>query len=336
MTFFALKEPITDYGRALFAIARSILRAHLDQMTEDDLEDLGRDRSDVNLRTLAKFARLSRDKGARGDGFEWAVHEAILGQEPMVIEPVAHAMQRASPRSFKTLDAPRSLMFGYERAKYLGFLDALVTDAGEEAVLLPDGQGRPFTFGPWVRIAAQGKAAEPKLRSRIRQVWKTDLFISGSDRRRHLGTTIKSNWHQLEGGPGLRLAVVPEAEDLRSGLHRHKDMWVVSLPDPNGFMGAFNDAYESVAEAILTLGKHDRTACYYKPSATGKRLQRQLEKFGRSRVIDVLDALDDAAAHQELVTEETRLLSVDAPDWLHMREIRTHVMAPKPSFVPLD
>lgn len=156
VTFLSQKQPIDERGRAMYAIARSILRAQLDQLTQEDLEDLDRDRADVTLRQLAKLARLDRDKGMRGDGFEWAVHEAVLGQEPTVIEPVADAMGRAS-KKFLTMDMPTSLLFGYERAKYLGFLSAIVEDADSQAVLLPDGRGRPFYFdGPWISLAARG------------------------------------------------------------------------------------------------------------------------------------------------------------------------------------
>ena len=193
-------------------------------------------------------------------------------------EPVSDAMVRAS-RKFATMTSPTSLLFGYERAKYLGFLDAAVEDADIEAVLLPDGRGRPYYFdGPWMRYAAKGKVAESQLGARIRKVWKTDLFLSDEYRHRHVAATIKSNWRQLEDDPGLRLGIVPEAKDLPSGVRRHGDLWLAVLPDPNGFMGLFNDAYESVAEAVFTLGKHDRGNYSYKPTPTGQRLQRQLEK----------------------------------------------------------
>ena len=85
VTFLAQKQPVDEHGRALYAIARSIVRVQLDQLIHEDLEDLGRDRRDVTLRQLAKLARLDRDKGMRGDGFEWAVHEAVLGEEPTVV-----------------------------------------------------------------------------------------------------------------------------------------------------------------------------------------------------------------------------------------------------------
>lgn len=335
VTFLTQKEPIDERGRALYAVARSVLRAHLDQLTAEDLEDLNVDRKDVTLRQLAKHARLHRDKGSRGDGFEWAVHEALVGGEPKVVEPVLAAMQRASPRSFKAVNAPSSLMFGYERARYLGFTDALVTAAADEALLLPDGSGRPFSFGPWVKIAAKGKSAEADLKDRIKSVWKTDLFVGDEERLRHLAVTIKSNWHQLEGGRGLRLAVVPEAKDLAGGLHSREGLWVAALPDPDGFMGLFNDGYEAVAEAIITLGKHDRAVYWYKPTPMAQRIQAQLEKYPTAKVLDIEHALDEAS-QQKLLGVERQLVSVGAPGWLHLNAARTSVIAPKPSFERLD
>ena len=94
------------------------------------------------------------------------------------------------------------------------FLDAVIQNAGKTAVLPPDGSGRPFAFGPWVIVAARGSKAEADLAARIRMVWKTDLFLTVEGSSRYAAATIKSNWTQLEDGPGLRIAIVPEAKDL--------------------------------------------------------------------------------------------------------------------------
>ena len=321
----------------MYAVARSVIRALLDQLTKDDLEDLNVDRTDVTLRQLAKVSRLTRDKGMRGDGFEWAIHEAIVGREKLVTEPLQALMAKASPNVFRNSGAPQSLMFGYERAKYLGFLNAVIDEAGHQAVLLPDGRGRPLSFGPWVTLAAKGAASEALLPPRIQKAWKTDIFLSDQARHFHVGATIKSNWHQLEGGPGLRIGIVPEASDLKGGLYHHKEknLWLAVFNEPSGFMGIFNDAYESVAEAIITLGKHDRGSYFYKPTPAGVRLQEQLEKFGRATVLEVESALNDAA-QQDLLTVREKLVSVDAPPWLHLSAARTQVIAPKPHFSPLD
>jgi hypothetical protein len=336
VTFIGQNEPVDEYGRALYAVARSIIRAQLDQLTIDDLTDLNCDRSEVSMRQLAKIARLDRDKGMRGDGFEWAVHEAITGEEPRITHVIADLLPRLSPRAFKGMGSPTSLLFGYERAKYLGFLDAVVDNAGGDALLLPDGnQGRPFYFGPWVTVAAAGQRAEARLKPRIKKVWKTDLFLSAEDSWRYVAATVKSNWTQLEAGPGLRVGIVPEAKDLRPGVRYLNGLWLAVLPDPDGFMGLFNDAYWSVAAGVCTLGKHVRPPYYMKPSAKGIRLQSQLEKYPTAKVVDIEHALNEAA-QQDLVAVKHALVSVEAPPWLHINEKRLPVIAPRPRFERLD
>lgn len=333
VTFLKQGEPVEEHGRALYAVARSVVRALLDQLGAPQLAVLNTDRTDVTLAQLAYVVRLNRDKGMLGDGFEWAVHEAILGGEPRVLEPIAETMSRASP----TLrdGRPESLLFGYERARYLGFLEAVVDNAGREAVLLPDGSGRPFAFGSWVPIAAQGKAAEPLLAPRIAQVWKTDLFLSVEDSVRYAAATIKSNHRQLEDGKGLRIGIVPEAKDLRSGYHRRDGLHIAALPDPDGFMGLFHDGYQAVGRALSTLGQQEPPPYWSKPSAKAQRLQAQLEKYGPVTVLDIEGALNEAA-QQRLISSDHSLVSVEAPEWLHMTERAVKVVAPKPSFEKLD
>lgn len=333
VTFLAQTAPVDEYGRALYAVVRSVIRAMLDQLSYDDLNDINADRQDVTFRQLSKLARLERDKGMRGDGFEWAVHEAVVGQEPLVTNIVADVMGRAS-RYLKGA-TPQSLLFGHERARYLGFLDAVIENAGEQACLLPDGRGHPYAFGPWVQIAAKGVDAEPELTDRIRQIWKTDIFLGDSGNKRYVAATIKSNWELLEEGKGLRVGIVPEAPNLPRGVRRHNSLHLAVLPDPNGFMGLFNDAYAAVSAAVTTVGRHARPAYYLKPSATAQRVQQQLEKFALVKVVEIEAALNEAA-QQNLVGVQHRLVSVEAPPWLHINESRTPIIAPKPSFERLD
>ncbi|WP_176113970.1 hypothetical protein [Burkholderia cepacia] len=333
ITFIKQNAPIDEYGRALYAVARSILRALLDSLSPDDLTDLNSPIKNVTMRQLAKVVRLDRDKGMRGDGFEWAVHEAIIGGEPLVTELVHHGMRRASKSI--TGATPESLLFGYERAKYLGFLDATIKAAGSSPFLLPDGSGRPYKFDTWVAKAALGQAAEAALTDRIKKIWKTDLFLTGSGDERYLAATVKSNYALLEGGRGLKIGIVPESNvtghkpgvsfDQKHGL------WLVTLADPNGFTGLYNDAYLAVGRAMCTLGKQDPPPYYTKPSAKGERVQLQLEKYPTATVLDIEGALNEAA-QQDLIGVSTKLVGVNAPDWLHIKAKSPKVIAPKPSF----
>ncbi|WP_182935290.1 hypothetical protein [Aeromonas caviae] len=267
----------------------------------------------------------------------WAVHEAILGKEPSVINPVSHAMRRAS--KYVKDSEPTSLLFGQERAKYLGFLDAVVDEAGTDSYLLPQGSGKPFRFGPWVQIAARGHTAEAELNNRIKKIWKTDLFLSASDDPRYFAATIKSNFAQLEGGAGLRIGIVPESTHFNnnSGVKysQKHGLWLVTLADPNGFMGLFNDAYHAVARAICTLGKQEQPPYFIKPSAKAQKIQEQIEKYPDAKALEIEDALNDAA-QQDLVASTHKLISVNAPDWLHVKAMAPKIISPKPKFIKLD
>ncbi|WP_143129076.1 hypothetical protein [Variovorax sp. PDC80] len=338
VTFLKQNEPIDEYGRALYAVARSVLRALIDSLTAEDLQDLNTPLADVRLRQLAKVIRIERDKGMKGDGFEWAVHEAILGKEPRVLDPIAHALKKAS-RFVKDAE-PSSILFGHERAKYLGFLDATVQEAGNDAYLLPEGSGRPYKFGPWVQKAALGAAGEGILSDRIKKIWKTDLFLSVSGDTRHFAATVKSNYGLLEGGRGLRVGIVPESTHLGNAAGVRWDakhgLWVVTLADPNGFMGLFADGFHAVGRAICSVGKLPVPPYYIKPSAKAQRVMEQLIKFEGAKVLEVEAALNDAA-QQNLIGTSHKLVSVNAPDWLHLKQAASpRPIAVLPTFEKLD
>ncbi len=111
VTFLTQRVPVDEYGRALYAVARSILSALLDQLSSQDLMDLNVDRGDVTMRQMSHYVRLERDKGMRGDGFEWAVHEAVAGGEWRVTEIVADVLKKVSPK-YRDASGTSSLLFG--------------------------------------------------------------------------------------------------------------------------------------------------------------------------------------------------------------------------------
>ena len=117
-----------------------------------------------------------------------------------------------------------------------------------------------------------------------------------------------------------------------SGQHK---LWLVSLADPDGFMGLFNDAYMAVGRAICTLGKQEPPPYHTKPSAKAEKVQHQMQKYGDAKVLDVEAALDEAA-QQRLVTTQEQLVDVNAPGWLHIKKLAPRIIAPKPKFERLD
>ncbi len=189
-----------------------------------------------------------------------------------------------------------------------------------------------------MQTAAQGRAAEARLPERIKTIWKIDLFLSGEGNPRHLAATVKSNFAQLEGGKGLRIGIVPEAPTNNSSgvrYNNHHKLWVVSLADPNSFMGLFDDAYMAVGRAVCTLGRQAPPPYYTNPSAKAQRVQNQIEKYGDAKVLKIEAALDEAA-QQKIVTTQDQLVSVNAPGWLHVKQLAPRIIIAKPKFEKLD
>jgi hypothetical protein len=96
-------------------------------------------------------------------------------------------------------------------------------------------------------------------------------------------------------------------------------------------MGLFNDAYHAVARSMCTLGKQPTPPYYTKPSAKAQKVQEQVEKYPDATVIDIEGALNEAA-QQSLIIETHRLINVNAPDWLHIKQKAPKVFSPKPKF----
>jgi hypothetical protein len=86
---------------------------------------------------------------------------------------------------------------------------------------------------------------------------------------------------------------------------------------------------------MCTLGKQPTPPYYTKPSAKAQKLQEQLEKHPDAKANEIEDALNDAA-QQSFVTESHRLISVNAPDWLHIKQKAPKLFSPKPKFAKLD
>ena len=85
---------------------------------------------------------------------------------------------------------------------------------------------------------------------------------------------------------------------------------------------------------MLTLGKMPQPPYFVKPTPSAQRIQEQLERFGDAKAVEVEDALNEAA-QQDLVGINHRLIGVNAPDWLHIKQMAPKMLSPKPRFSPI-
>ena len=93
-------------------------------------------------------------------------------------------------------------------------------------------------------------------------------------------------------------------------------------------------AVERLVEKLRAALAVPRRRVATKPTAKAQRVQEQLEKYPTAKVTDIEGALNEAA-QQNLIGVERKLVSVQAPAWLHLAERSTAVIAPKPKFEKL-
>jgi hypothetical protein len=87
----------------------------------------------------------------------------------------------------------------------------------------------------------------------ISGLWKADLFTGNPDTDKWVGTTLKINRTQLEGGKGLRLGIIPANEGESDAIVKDesKNLVVCPLPYDRSFMQAFYQAWRSSCSSLL-------------------------------------------------------------------------------------
>lgn len=326
------RERVEDYRAALFSVARSILVAMLDGLGRTQLEVIQEtERGRVKLGQLAWVARLPRDKGARGDGFEWAVHAAVADGDSGVCGRLARAMCDAAEAARG--DTIHSVLFGYERARNPEFLREFLSEMGAYPRLLPGGRGRSAPIGDVLSSLVDGPRAD--LPERFASVWKADMFLSAEGSDKWLAATVKSNPELLEGGSGLRVGVVaewpdwPASDDLSPTRLDDLGLIVAVLPDHDGFVRVFNDGYAAVAEALRVIGQHppEWVPHYLKPTVVGQEIARELTLHASTPVVEIVDELG-LYGQRGLITPDRRRFSV--PGWLRNNRMQPFVATARP------
>src|SRR5690606_9737978 len=69
----------------------------------------------------------------------------------------------------------------------------------------------------------------------IQGLWKADLFVGSTVPDHWVGTTIKVNPRQLEGAPGLRIAIVPTSSGHSDAVRRDEQRNLIVCPLPHDY-----------------------------------------------------------------------------------------------------
>lgn len=298
---YTQNNPVNSEVEALFAVSIPILRGILYSLNRDIVAEVG-GYDKISLQLLSRLYR--EGDGDCGICFEYAVHDAIVNNNPSVLERIDTVLTNFC--KIKSGD-PTSILFGAEKNGAMQLIDSVNEHLTDNSTLLPGTKGQPIKLKKHIQgvINAFRKPSErEKLPSSINGLWKADLFVGKSEPDKWIGTTVKINRDQLEGAKGLRMAIVPAKQGKSDKIYMHemKNLIVCPLPYDHSFSEIFYRAWLIVkyflnsganmpSESKLPMGA-DRFVCQY------------LVERNRFPVLEVLEAMDVVKQPELLTTEE--------------------------------
>lgn len=294
------RNSVADEVSALIAVVRPILTGTLYSLKYEQVADIG-GHSEIKLRNLARLYR--RGDGDCGICFEYAVHDALNRQDPLVLGRVDDALKNYCRVQG---DEPASILFGAEKAGALQLIDTAKERLTDNSQLMYGSRGRPVKLKrhiDQVAAAFRKKEAREELPYSIGGLWKADLFTGFTDSDRWVGTSVKINPSHLEPARGLRIGIVPSREGSTDSIEQRGKLIVCPLPYDGAFMEIFYRSFAIVQQFFTADAQVPREVALPKPA------DRQVARYlADRRVYPVLEvaAVLEPLGQPELLETETR------------------------------
>lgn len=279
---------VADEVSALVAVVRPILQGLLFAIKQDVAKEAG---GIENLK-LFMLPRVYRPgAGDCGICFEYAVHDAILRKDPMVVERVHDSLTRHC--RVPGIDTA-SILFGAEKTGALQIIGNAGHLLTEESRVLTGAQAQPPKLKQYIKDLTQAfhrQTYRDQLPSSISGLWKADLFLGNRDTDRWVGTTVKINRSHLEGAPGLRIGIVPSQYGRGDQIvyDCNKNLVICPLPYDGAFMEIFYSAWWIVKCFIDADAKMPRPESL--PVGSHRMVAQLLEQRRDFPVLDVVSSL---------------------------------------------
>jgi len=293
------RNRVADDVSAVTAAVRPILQGVLYGLKREVAEYQG-GYEVINLRMLARLYRPG--DGDCGLCFEYAVHDAVKTQDPLVSERVFDALH-----TYCNLEGrePASILFGAEKTGALDLIDTAKNLLTPESVLRYGGRGRPVKLKRHidsVAAAFRRREVREKLPGSINGLWKADLFTGFRDTDLWVGTTVKINPSRLEGAQGLRIGIVPAQQGRTDTIRRDegKNLIVCPLPYDGAFMEIFYAGWEVVQSFLHADANLPPEVAL--PRSPDREVARRLVDRRDYPVVDVIEALGPLAQPELLET----------------------------------
>ena len=244
---------VGDEVSAITAVVRPVLKGILYSMKHEVVVEAG-GYENVKLFLLARLRKPG--DGDIGICFEYAVHDALTRNDPVVIERVTDAIALCKLPG----RAISSILFGAEKSGTISLIQTAKELLTDDSQLMYGARGRPAKLKRHLDTAVAAlrqPAARSGLPWSISGLWKADLFTGCKDTDKWIGTTLKINREDLEGAKGLRLGIVPTRQGDSDAIIEDdsKNLVICPLPYDRSFMQIFYQAWEVVVQFLYADAK---------------------------------------------------------------------------------
>ncbi len=301
------QNPVAEHVSALIAVTRPILQALLFALKREIVAVVG-GHNEVQLKLLPRLYRPG--DGDCGICYEYAIHDAIRREDPMVVERVYDAMTQCRVPG----DAIASILFGAEKTGAVQLIDTASEVLTDDSRLLTGLRSQPPKLKTYLNMLAAAfsrPATRLALPSSINGLWKADLFLGCTDSDRWVGTTVKVNASHLEGARGLRIGIVPADQGRTDRIRRddQRNLVICPIPYDGSFMELFFSAWHLMKQFLNADAMMPPEVAL--PIATHRQVVRELQSRRDFAVIDVIEALRPLAQPELLVPrEEQKALTI--------------------------
>ncbi|MDR0294513.1 MAG: hypothetical protein LBH95_10240 [Oscillospiraceae bacterium] len=310
-------SPISDDVSATVSLVRPILKGLLFSLKDNVVKNQG-GYANISLFMLPRLYRPG--DGDVGICFEYAVHEAIIQKNPLILDRVQTALHMCHING----DTPSSLLFGAEKSGALSLVDSIKAQLTNESRLLAGTRGQPAKLRKHIDSVAASfrkSSIREQLPYTICDTWRADLFIGQPLSDQWVATTIKINPTYLEGGRGLRVGIIPMTPGASDNVFKddNKNLVVCPLPYDGSFMELFYNAWIIVRSFITADAQMPKEVCLPKPS--DRFVCEQLVTRGNYPVIDVIEALSNFS-QPHLLAKDTEEINEYETDSIEINELR--------------
>lgn len=237
-------RPAADEVGALVAVIRPVLVGALQSISDEVVNVFG-ERNQLPLRMLGRLRK--RGDGDCGIAFEYAVHDAVISADPIVVERVSDALNICRIARGN----PASILFAIEKAGTQQLISTEINLITENSRVLTGQPGQPVKLQKYLNALAAAfrrPGTRLNLPQSIRGLWKADLFLGSTETDHWVGTTVKINPALLESAEGLRVAIIPSLAGRSDGIRidEQKNLVLCPMPHDGSFMQVFYEGWRIV------------------------------------------------------------------------------------------